>query len=607
MNYKHKMKRETQIRLIVGVICGLIAAYLGLDLMNLYGQEKLWGQRVLWFWIFVWGGILSLLGQFITTLPQQNKLLLASCVSGILLAGGFMPTPTFFFMFIGFVPLLWVEHVIAQERAETSKWTVFKMAFNSFLIWNILSTWWIQNSSFIGGMLGNTLNAIFMTVPFIFYHVTKKNMGQRAGNLGFMAYWMTFEIGHMAWDISWPWLTLGNSFAHLPSIVQWYEFTGVFGGSLWILGLNIWLANGMFTYFSNREKKSLKPTIIKGIIAFLLPILISLGMYYSYDITTTRKVEVVSVQPNYEPHYQKFRIPEQEQLQRFLDLSKNGVTNETAYLLFPETSFRGIEANKLEAANVIKRLREFVNGYPKLNLITGLSSYIRYQEKDKRPKNVYTFCNSDRSVCQYIDSHNSAIQLNNKTTTIPYYKKSKLVPGAESMPYIGNISFFKSLILDLGGAPGLSLGTQDKRMAFSSDYGKVAPLICYESIYGDYVTGYIKEGAEALFVITNDGWWDNSIGHRQHVYLSSLRAIENRRYVVRSANTGVSCFINSRGEVYNASNYDEPTTVRDNIYLNDRVTFYTRYGDLIGRISILVSIWLLVSMLANGLRGEQIK
>ncbi|WMX12729.1 apolipoprotein N-acyltransferase [Aureispira sp. CCB-E] len=600
------MKKEMQIRLVVGTICLLIAVYVGCDLRTLYRQDQLWGQRVLWFWLCVWGSILAFLGQYITTLPQRNKLLGASILSGVLLAGGFMPMPTFFLMFIGFIPLLWAEDIVSKERSTTSKWTIFKLAFNTFLIWNLLTTWWIQNSSFIAGMLGNTLNAVFMTIPFIFYHVTKKNMGQRAANLGFLSFWMTFEIGHLTWDISWPWLTLGNSFAHLPSLVQWYEFTGVFGGSLWILGINIWIADGLFKYWSQEQPSgSLAAVFIKPSIAFIVPILVSLAIYYSYDVTTEKAVEVVSVQPNFEPHYQKFSIPQEQQLTRFMELTETAVTDRTAYVLFPETSFRGIEANKLEESQLIKTLRAFTGAHPKLNLITGLSTYIRYKEGEPRPDNVYTYCNSTQTQCQYRDAHNAAIQLNSQTKEIPYYKKSKLVPGAESMPYIGNIPFFKGLILDLGGAPGLSLGIQDKRAVFTSSQGAVAPLICYESIYGDYVTDYIKEGAEALFVITNDGWWDNSNGHRQHLYLSSLRAIENRRYVVRSANTGVSCFINSRGDIYHPTNYDEAIAIRDDIYLNDKVTFYTLYGDLIGRISILVSIWLLVSMLANGLRGEK--
>ena len=597
------MEKQRKIQLIVALVSLLLTVYLGYDLRSLYNQNELWGHRVLGFWVLFWISFLALVAPKMSQSPQKNRLLLASCISGVLLSSGFMPMPTFFLMFVGFIPLLWAEDVLSKEREETAKWEVFKLSFNAFFIWNILSTWWIQNSSFPAGIFGNALNAVFMTIPFLFYHVTKKSMNQRAANLGFISYWMTFEIGHLTWDLSWPWLTLGNSFAHMPILVQWYEFTGVFGGSLWILGINIWLFNGLFAL--EEETKGKFQLLLKPLLAFAFPILISIGMYYMQNVEIGEKAEVVTVQPNYEPHYQKFTIPQQQQFAQFMRLAEEKVTDNTAYVVFPETSFRGINAKNLEAEGVIQGLQSFVERYANLNLVIGLSAAIQYEEGEKHPKHVYTYCNADKTFCQYLDIHNAAIQLNNQATTIPYYKKSKLVPGAESMPFIGDLDLFKGLILDLGGAPGVSLGTQIERDVFSSKQGKVAPLICYESVYGDYVTGYTKKGAEAFFVITNDGWWDNTAGHRQHMYLASLRAIENRRYVVRSANTGVSCFINSRGDIYNPSQYDEPIAIRDEIYLRDDLTFYSQYGDLIGRVSILVSIWILVSMVSNGLRERK--
>ncbi|MGH1336499.1 MAG: apolipoprotein N-acyltransferase [Aureispira sp.] len=597
-------KKQNLIRLSLGVLCLLIATYLGSSLYALYEQEILWQQQPLWFWLLAWGGFLLLWCKRYVRHEKSWKLVVASSLTGVLLAGGFMPMPTFFLLFIAFVPLLWAESQVAEAQEGTDQWTIFKLAFNAFFIWNLLSTWWIQNSSFVGGIIGNALNAVFMSIPIIFYHITKKHMGQRGANLGFIAYWMTFEIGHLTWDLSWPWLTLGNSFAHLPSLVQWYAYTGVFGGSLWVLWLNIALANRFLPIGTRVYPRKSLGTWIKPLLGVLVPLLVSIILYYQHDSTIGKQVEVVAVQPNYEPHYQKFRIPQREQLANFLALSKGQLTDKTAYLLFPETSFNGINAEELPNEQVIQRLRDFLKGYPNTQLVTGLSASLRYKENEPKPSHVFTYCNQEKTYCEYRDVHNAAVQLSGKEEKIPYYKKSKLVPGAEIMPFVGNISFFKNLILDLGGVPGVSLGRQEKRMAFESPNGVVGPLICYESIYGGYVTDYVKEGAEALFVITNDGWWGNTVGHRQHQYLASLRAIETRRYVVRSANTGVSCFINSRGDIYNETNYNEPIALRDNIHLREEQTFFVRYGNLLGRVSILISIWLLVSMLSNSLRGR---
>jgi len=595
--------------IIAALVCFVAAGVLGWDIRQRFLTDQLWGQRVLWFWLFVWTGILLLLGRFITTLPQGNRLLIASLTSGVLLAGGFMPWSTFFLMFIAFVPLLWVEEVLSQEREGTSLWTLFKFSFCTFLTWNLLSTYWIQNSSFVAGIFSNALNSVFMCVPILLYHLTKKRMGQRAAAWGFVGYWMTFEIGHLNWDLSWPWLTLGNSFAHLPAIIQWYEFTGVFGGTLWILVLNIYVAvqiNKLYT--SGRiTTQALQPVFLRLALGIAIPIAVSLIRYYTYNVATDRQVEVVTVQPNYEPHYQKFRTPQKEQVKHFQRLSAEKITQNTDYLVFPETVFNGIEITNIKQHPLITGFRSFIKDYPKINLVMGLSSFKEYEEAEKKPHHLYTICNEDKTFCRYIDSHNSSIQLNNQTDEIPYYKKSKLVPGAESMPFIGNVDFFRSLILDLGGAPGLSLGKQKEREVFSSKSGAIGTLICYESVYGDYVTEYTRKGAEAFFVITNDGWWDNTLGHRQHMYMSSLRAIENRRYVVRSANTGISCYVNSRGDIYNPSKYNEAIALRDDIYMNDKMTIYARYGDLIGRVSILITLWLIVTMIANGLKREKKK
>lgn len=597
-------KKQTLIRLILGGFCLFVAVYLGNSMYSLYKKEILWKQQPLWFWLSTWGGFLLLWGKYYVCHEQSLKLVAASSLTGVLLAAGFMPMPTFFLLFIAFVPLLWAENKVAQARKGTDQWTIFKLAFNAFFIWNLLSTWWIQNSSFVGGVIGNALNAIFMCIPILLYHVTKIKVGQRGANLGFIAYWMTFEIGHLTWDLSWPWLTLGNAFAHLPTLVQWYVYTGVFGGSLWILWLNIAVANRVLPIGERVYSLDSFSTWLKPFVGVIAPILLSVFLYSQHDIKAGKPVEVVSVQPNYEPHYQKFRIDKEEQLVHFLELSKSQLTDSTAYLLFPETSFGGLNAKELNNAPLIQRLRAFLEKYPLTQLVTGLSARLIYKENEPKPNHVFVYCNENKTYCHYLDAHNAAIQLNAKEDNIPYYKKSKLVPGAEIMPFIGHLEMFRELILDFGGVPGVSLGRQANRVAFKSPNGVVGPLICYESIYGDYVTDYIKEGAEALFVLTNDGWWGNTIGHRQHQYLSSLRAIETRRYVVRSANTGVSCFIDSRGKIYQAGGYNEAVALRDIIYLKEEQTFYVRYGDLLGRISILVSVWLIISMISNSLRDK---
>jgi len=130
-------------------------------------------------------------------------------------------------------------------------------------------------------------------------------------------------------------------------------------------------------------------------------------------------------------------------------------------------------------------------------------------------------------------------------------------------------------------------------------------LICYESAYGEFTNKFVKKGANVIFVITNDGWWGDTPGHKQHLYFSPLRAIETRRSVARSANTGISCFIDQRGNIYQATKYWEPDVIKQDINLNSEITFYTRMGDYIGRISAFLSVIFILLSVVFGIRKRK--
>jgi apolipoprotein N-acyltransferase len=168
-----------------------------------------------------------------------------------------------------------------------------------------------------------------------------------------------------------------------------------------------------------------------------------------------------------------------------------------------------------------------------------------------------------------------------KDKPIQLFHKSKLVPGVEKMPYPQLFGFLQDLAIDMGGTSG-SLGVQDEPSVFSSSIGKVAPVICYESVYGEYVAEYILKGAQWIAIITNDGWWGNTPGYRQHVQYARLRAVEVRRSIARSANTGVSCFINQCGDISQATPYWQDAVINQSINKNNEITFYAKHGDYIG-------------------------
>lgn len=176
------------------------------------------------------------------------------------------------------------------------------------------------------------------------------------------------------------------------------------------------------------------------------------------------------------------------------------------------------------------------------------------------------------------------------------------------MPYLHFLPFLEKFILDFGGVIG-SLGTQNEREVFyhSNNKTSIAPVICYESAFGEHVSNYIKKGASLIFVITNDGWWGDTPGYKQHLNCSQLRAIENRRSIARSANTGILAFINQRGEIVSNTAWWEKSAIKDVLKTNNKITFYTRYGDYIGRLARFLSILLVLYLIVNHLIKKIIK
>jgi apolipoprotein N-acyltransferase len=160
---------------------------------------------------------------------------------------------------------------------------------------------------------------------------------------------------------------------------------------------------------------------------------------------------------------------------------------------------------------------------------------------------------------------------------------------------------------DLGGL-NRGYSTQDKRTCFqnSERSQKIAPVICYESVYGEYVTEYIKEGAGAIFIITNDGWWKNTKGYKQHLAYASLRAIETRRPVIRSANTGISCFIDIRGKIISQTEWWIPAVIKGTFNYEDHITPYVRYGDYLMHMACLISILTLLVIFVFRPYGDKI-
>ena len=235
---------------------------------------------------------------------SMNKLFLA-LLSGLLLAFSWPSIGVFPLVFIAFIPLF-----ILEKKSEKGK-QVFWYSFLAFFIFNAITTYWVYHATLFGAITAFFVNATLMATAFWVFHKIKKATSNRLGYFSFIVLWISMEYLHLNWDLSWPWLTLGNAFANSPSVVQWYEFTGFLGGSLWIILINLLL-------FRAYQKQDKKKAILFPILALLLPMSISFYSYFNFKEENKKSINVLIVQPNVDPYIDKFSKGYEEQLEDFI-------------------------------------------------------------------------------------------------------------------------------------------------------------------------------------------------------------------------------------------------------------------------------------------------
>lgn len=512
-----------------------------------------------------------------------------SILSGLML-GISWPTYGFYFLiFIAFTPLI---HLIESNKNEN----IFKLTFFSFvtfMVWNIITTHWLYYATLTGMLFAIIVNSILMSLIVLASLSIWKKLSYKLSIIFFISLWICFEKFHLNWDFSWPWLNLGNVFSENIKIIQWYEYTGVFGGTLWVLISNFVSYNLLKKLINHENFKS--DTIYVSVI-ILIPIIVSLMIYTNIDVEE-EKIKTVIIQPNIDPYNEKFNRSNDQNL-RYLESILNDVKNRNSLVILPETYFSdGSLISSLNYSTLVEGLKGIRERYD-TEILTGIELYDVFNDSSRVKKYSNRLENN-----RWLDLFNASIFI---SEDIDIYKKSKLVVGIEKMPYKNFLEpLLGTLLIDFGGL-SYSRGYQDYRTVFKSNTGtKVAPIICYESIYGEYVSEYVRNGANLLAIITNDGWWNNTEGHKQHLSYARLRSIETRKNIVRSANTGISAVINYRGEILKTIGYEQEGLINKNVGMNDKITFYTKYGDYIFRLCLFFIIIISAFYLANLLKVKK--
>ena len=542
-------------------------------------------------------------------MKRENMILwILTILFAVMMSIPFLVPHTGFIALIGIVPLLCMERIADM----TDRKHVWIYHYSAFVLWNALTTFWVCNATVGGGIFAVLANSLQMSLVFGLFRLSKRKFNGALPYIFLMVSWIAWERFYFDAEISWPWLVLGNSFARSIGSIQWYEFTGTLGGSLWI-----WLCNlsifGLMTSLSEGRWESwngkAKTAAISGtVILFTAPFIVSgiIGKEYKDPMESDDTLEVLIVQPNIDP-YNKFQALSQDEQNAILEsqikkeLKGRERDSAAAPLLVvaPETFTNDIIVGQYDRSRTWRRFTSFLSRYPNVNLLFGASSH-DYVTSDEAPS--HTARNRGRNL--WTESHNSAL-MTDGTSRTEIYHKSKLVVAVEHTPYPAIFCPVDDL---LGGVMGRCVGQDEISLmtvkSLNSKDTKIGCAVCYESVYGEYYTDYVRKGAEAMTIITNDAWWGDTPGYRQHLSYASLRAIETRRAIARCANTGISAIISPAGEIIQPTPWWEPAVIRGCLPLRDDVTFFVSHGDITGRVCTFIFTLLLLALVVRFVTGR---
>lgn len=504
------------------------------------------------------------------------------------------------------VPLLCAERLASIEGKKHFFWWYFA----SFVVFYALTTWWVCKATVGGGIFAVFVNALYISLVFKLFRLSKKRFSGALPYIFLAVTWIAWERCYLNYgEIAFPWVLLGNAFARTTSLVQWYELTGIMGGALWILasnlsifGLMVVLSDGSFQSWNPKARVA---SLAGSALILLGPAVASEIRYFTYTEQSEGTLPVTLAQSNFDPWHKLHATSQQEQNAQVVGLfntelpSLKDTAGTTRLLMLPESFSSDIWMDNPEAAPTWRTFSSVVKAYPGTNLLFGASTHKLYLQK-ARPS-IWARRYGDVG---WYESFNTAF-MTDATGRADYTHKTKLVVGTELTPYP---KLFAPLDDKLGGLMGRCIpqgyakpldvvcrdtaGVETGRIAIGTP-------ICYESIYPEFCTEYVRKGAKALAVITNDGWWGNTAGYRQHFSYSRLRAIELRRDIARCANTGISGFINQRGDVVSMSGWWVPAVLSSEINLSSKLTFFASHGDVTGRVCTFVFLLLLLSLLVK--------
>src|SRR5690554_345307 len=516
--------------------------------------------------------------------------------TGLLLGFSAIPSEYYYFSFVAFLPLLFASDY-AMAHAKPLLVFAFQVLL-ALVTYFIMSFYWVLQTANMGFLV-----AIVYIIPFVllvsFYVYFKKTYPKFAA-LYFIAAWLTAELIQANFQLGSPFFNLGNNLGANHKLIQWYEYTGGAGGTLWILIVNFLLFS-FIRNFSNSFKQLLQSGLVLLFVVFA-PIIISLSIYAGYQEKGNSK-EVLVIHPSTDNRDVKYRVNIYELMDIYLGIMLPELTENTEYVVLPETAITNAGWVKDFNRNLVfNHFYEHTDSFPNLKLITGAVVYeeIPDVEKIKYYQRIPGIRFSENYKTWYY-TYNAALQIEKKQ--VPQLRvKDQLVPYQEYAPYPLVMPRLTPVGVDFQFSK-----RENNRMVYRSANGlQTSAMVCYESVYNKLFYQASREGAQAFFVLLNEGWYENGNVPKQFLQHSVIRAVENRRSISHSSNMGISAIINQRGDVIDKTDSKKADTLRQEIKLNRQVTFVARLGSYIEVLALMATLGLIAYIFVMKIKNPRL-
>jgi apolipoprotein N-acyltransferase len=504
-------------------------------------------------------------------------------ITGLLFFLAFPPVNFYLLSFVFLIPFLYRLNELDKLKDKLI-FTYLSFLSVNFLLLYWVGSWQKEADTFlmIGGTVLIFFNPITFFIPIILFHLTEKIYSKKLAVFLLPFFWVFYEYIYSITDLRFPWLSLANSIPYFTSFIQISNIVTAYGLTFIIVLSNVLLFLTILKYQNNEY--SYKKYIVSFFVIFIL--INFYGFYSIYnDKSDGNTLKIKVVQPNLNP-WDKWNDKNiGKLLQKYLTLSTFDNKFKPDVIIWPETALP-VYFLSLEYSQYVNNLRNFVDTN-NVYLITGMPHFQVFDSDINLPK----YYKTSPAGYKYA-TYNSILEFLPNQYQIPYYGKQKLVPFGEKVPYVEYLPFLGDWINWNVGISSWNEGEEIKLFKVKND--SLAAVVCYESIFPDFIAKFFQKKAGALIVVTNDSWYGNSSGPYQHQAIAILRAVENHKPVVRCANGGISSYILPNGQEVVKTQIFISYVLNLNIKTDYTITFATKYPLIFPLLSIFVSLYIVL-------------